>query len=180
LELFVEDAPVADPGTDFTVVGERDAHLHLPAHHDVRAIDIDIKRLHATLAAAADRGPKDFADLLLTPGVGARTVASLAFVAEVIHGAPYRFQDPALFSLAHGGKDGHPFPVPLKVYDETISVLKRAVRNAKLGRREALEAIKRLDEQARLIDAAATGPSLARYVSDECERSADYGGRVVS
>ena len=82
-------------------------------------------------------------ELLLLPGIGARTVAAVAFVAEVLHGAPCRFRDPARFSLAHGGKDGHPFPVPLKVYDETISVLKRAVTNARLGRREELEAIRR-------------------------------------
>ena len=74
----------------------------------------------AALAAAADRGPQDFPDLLLTPGVGARTVQALAMVAEVVHGAPCRFSDPARFSLAHGGKDRHPYPVPLKVYDETI------------------------------------------------------------
>ena len=93
--------------------------------------------------------PKDFAELLLTPGVGARTVHALAMVAEVVHGAPYRFTDPARFSLAHGGKDRHPFPVPLKVYDETIRVLKSAVQKAKLGRDEELGAIKRLDDQAR-------------------------------
>ena len=105
----------------------------MPAHHDVRPEDIVLRRLHGTLAAAADRGPEDFAELLLVPGVGARTVLALALVAEVVHGAPNRFADPARFSLAHGGKDGHPFPVPLKVYDQTIDVLKRAVRNAKLG-----------------------------------------------
>ena len=93
------------------------------------------RRLHGTLAAAAERGPADFADLLLTPGVGARTVRALAMVAEVVHGAPCRFTDPARFSLAHGGKDRHPFPVPLKVYDETIRVLKSAVQKAKLGQR---------------------------------------------
>ena len=92
------------------------------------------RRLHGTLAAAAERGPVDFPELLLTPGVGARTVQSLAMVAEVVHGAPYRFRDPARFSLAHGGKDRHPYPVPIKVYDETIRVLKSAVQNAKLGR----------------------------------------------
>ena len=85
-------------------------------------------RLHATFTAAANRGPADFAELLLVPGVGARTVRALAMVAEVVHGAPYRFTDPARFSFAHGGKDRHPFPVPLKVYDETISVMKTAVR----------------------------------------------------
>ena len=85
------------------------------------ASDVVLRRLHGTLAAAAERGPRDFAELLLTPGVGARTVLALALVAEVVHGAPCRFADPARFSLAHGGKDGHPFPVPLNVYDETIA-----------------------------------------------------------
>jgi hypothetical protein len=151
----------------------------MPAHHDVRAADVDIKRLHATLAAAADRGPQEFADLLLTPGIGARTVASLAFVAEIIHGAPCRFRDPARFALAHGGKDGHPFPVPLKVYDETLTVLKRAVANARLGRYETLEAIRRLDEQARRIDDVIQGPSLADYVTAEREHSLEFGGRSV-
>jgi hypothetical protein len=163
----------------FAADGPPDSHLTMPAHHDLRAGDVDIKRLHATLAAAADRAPKDFAELLLTPGVGARTIASLAFVAEVIHGAPCRFRDPARFALAHGGKDGHPFPVPLKIYDETIGVLKRAVGNARLGRYEALAAIRRLDEQARRIDEVTLGPSLAQYIAIEREHSADYGGRCV-
>ena len=85
-----------------------------------------------------DAGPKDFADLLLIPGVGARTVRSLAMVAEIVHGAPYRFADPARFSMAHGGKDRHPFPVPITVYDQTIRVLKAAVAKARLGREEEL------------------------------------------
>jgi hypothetical protein len=154
-------------------------HLQMPARHDVRAPDIDLKRLHATLAAAAERGPKDFAELLLLPGIGARTVASVAFVAEVLHGAPYRFRDPARFSLAHGGKDGHPFPVPLKVYDETIGVLKRAIANARLGRSDALEAIRRLDDQARRIDDVIMGPSFTDYVNVERTHSPTYGGRTV-
>jgi hypothetical protein len=115
-------------------------HLDMPAHHDLRPSDVMVRRLHGNLAAAAERGPEDFAALLLTPGVGARTVRALAMVAEVVHGAPYRFADPARFSLAHGGKDGHPFPVPLTVYDQTIAVLKSAVRNARLGREEELGA----------------------------------------
>ena len=95
-------------------------HLHLPAHHDVRPSDVVTRRLYGNLAAAANRGPTDYPDLLLTPGVGPRTVRALAMVAEIVHGAPCRFSDPARFSFAHGGKDGHPFPVPLRVYDETI------------------------------------------------------------
>jgi uncharacterized protein len=113
-------------------------HLVMPQHHDVRASDVFTRRLHGSLAAAAERGPVDFPELLLTPGVGARTVRSLAMVAEVVHGAPYRFRDPARFSLAHGGKDRHPYPVPIKVYDETIRVMKSAIQKAKLGRDESL------------------------------------------
>jgi hypothetical protein len=151
----------------------------MPAHHDVRASDVLARRLHATLAAAADRGPADFPELLLTPGVGARTVRALAMVAEVVHGAPYRFSDPARFSLAHGGKDRHPFPVPLKVYDETIRVMKSAVRQAKLGRDEELAALKRLDEQARMLERHAGGPPVQELIAQERERSHAYGGRSV-
>jgi uncharacterized protein len=154
-------------------------HLVMPAHHDVRTSDMFIRRLHGTLAAAAERGPTDFPKLLLTPGVGARTVQSLAMVAEVVHGAPYRFQDPARFSLAHGGKDRHPYPVPLKVYDETIRVLKSAVQKAKLGTTEELQALKRLDDQARALERRATGPSLNAFVAGERDRSAALDGRSV-
>ena len=151
----------------------------MPARHDVRAQDIVARRLHASLAAAAERGPSDFAELLLVPGVGPRTVRALAQVAEVVHGAPYRFSDPARFSLAHGGKDRHPFPVPLKVYDRTIDVLKAAVRKAKLGQSDELAAIRRLDDQARRLEAQATGPSAEALIADERARSHDYGGMSV-
>ena len=154
-------------------------YLVMPTHHDVRSSDVFTRRLHGTLAAAAERGPVDFPDLLLTPGVGARTVQSLAMVAEVVHGAPYRFQDPARFSLAHGGKDRHPYPVPLKVYDETIRVLKSAVQNAKLGRDEEMQALKRLDAQARQLERTATGPSLDAFMAAERNRSPDLDGRSV-
>ena len=138
-----------------------------------------LKRLHGSLAAAAERGPADFAELLLVPGVGARTVKSLAMVAEVVHGAPFRFSDPARFSFAHGGKDGHPFPVPLKVYDETIRVLKSAVTKAKLGESEELAAIRRLDAAARRLEAEAKGPSLTAIMAEERALSPLYGGRTV-
>ena len=154
-------------------------HLVMPAHHDVRPEDIVARRLHGNLAAAAECGPRDFAELLLVPGIGARTVRALAQVAEVVHGAPYRFSDPARFSVAHGGKDRHPFPVPLKVYDRTIDVLKTAVRKAKLGQSEALAAIERLDRQARLLERHASGPSVEALFADESARSHEYGGRSV-
>jgi len=154
--------------------------LQLPAHHEVRRSDVFIRRLHGTLAAAREAAPRDFPELLLQPGVGARTVEALAAVAEVLHGAPCRFADPARFSLAHGGKDGHPFPVPLKVYDRTISVLKQAVGAARLGRTEKLEAISRLDEQARQLEGTASGPELEQYLKAERDRSHEYGGRDVS
>ena len=153
--------------------------LSMPAHHDVRAEDIHLRRLHGNLAAAAERGPADFADLLLTPGVGGRTVRALALVAEVVHGAPCRFSDPARFSLAHGGKDRHPFPVPLKVYDETIRVLKSAVQKAKLGGDEELAALQKLDRESRKLERAATGPTVEQLIAHEREKSAEYDGRSV-
>lgn len=154
-------------------------HLQLPAHHDVRSSDVVLRRLHGSLVAAANQGPSDFAELLLVPGVGPRTVQSLALVAEVIHGAPCRFSDPARFSFAHGGKDGHPFPVPLAVYDETIRTLKSAVRSARLGRDEELGAIRRLDDQAREVERHATGPTVEALIAEEREKSPHYGGRSV-
>jgi hypothetical protein len=157
-------------------------HLRLPAHHDVRAEDIDLRRLAGALRVAADRGPQDFPELLLCPGLGARTLFALALVAELIHGAPSRFTDPARFSLAHGGKDGHPFPVPLAVYDDTLRVLRRAVSAAHLGQDEKLAALRRLDAQARLCESAAEGrplPDLPALVAEEKAASAERGGRTV-
>jgi uncharacterized protein len=154
-------------------------HLVMPTHHDVRPEDIVTRRLHGNLAAAAERGPQDFSELLLVPGVGARTVRALAQVAEIVHGAPYRFSDPARFSVAHGGKDRHPYPVPLKVYDRTISVLKTAVHMAKLGHSEELAAIRRLDAQARQLERHAAGPPVEALFADERVRSHEYGGRSV-
>ena len=154
-------------------------HLVMPDRHEVRGEDVVARRLHGALAAAAERGPQDFADLLLSPGVGARTVRALAMVAEVVHGAPFRFSDPARFSLALGGKDRRPFPVPTKVYDRTIHVLKQAVESARLGDDERLGAIKRLDAQARLLERHATGPSVEAHIADELHASHTYGGRSV-
>ncbi len=154
-------------------------HLVMPAHHDVRESDVVMRRLHGNMAAAAERGPADFSELLLVPGVGARTVRALALVAEVLHGAPCRFSDPGRFSLAHGGKDRHPFPVPLKVYDETIGVLKSAVHKARLGRDEEIGALKRLDDQSRQVERYVTGPSLKEIVAGEFDQSHLLGGRSV-
>jgi hypothetical protein len=154
-------------------------HLVMPEHHDVRAGDVVLRRLHGSLAAAADRGPTDFPDLLLTPGVGPRTVEALAMVAEVVHGTPCRFSDPARFSFAHGGKDRHPYPVPVRVYDETIRVLKSAVQKARLGQQEELFALKRLDDQARALERHATGPDVEEHISQERAKSHSYGGRSI-
>jgi hypothetical protein len=148
-------------------------HLVMPAHHDVRPADVIPRRLHGALAAAADAGPADFADLLLVPGVGPRTVLSLAMVAEVVHGAPCRF------ALAHGGKDRHPYPVPTRVYDETIAVLKSALARARLGQSERLDSLRRLDAQARRLERTATGPNLPAFIAAERRRSPALGGRSV-
>jgi len=184
LELLSEMGPDRIVSELAVIEGKQPAqavlpHLVMPAHHDVRSSDVFSRRLHGTLAAAAERGPVDFPELLLAPGVGLRTVRSLAMVAEVVHGAPYRFTDPARFSLAHGGKDRHPYPVPIKVYDETIRVLKSAVQNAKLGRDEEMQALKRLDQQSRRLERSAQGPSLEVFIAGERAASPDLDGRSV-
>jgi hypothetical protein len=140
--------------------------LVMPSHHDVRAKDVDLKRLGAVLWLAQEKKPSDFKDLLLLEGLGPRTLQSLALVSEVIYGTPSRFKDPARFSFAHGGKDGHPFPVPTKVYDETLGVLQTAIYKAKLGQTEKSEAIKRLSK-------------IAENAEQERNDSWRYGGRTV-
>jgi len=154
-------------------------HLQLPAHHEVREEDVVLRRLHGTLAAAAEAAPERFDDLLLAPGVGARTVAALAMVAEVIHGAPCRFSDPARFALAHGGKDGHPYPVPLEVYDRTLAVYRRAIEQARLGQDDKLAALRHLAQEGERLERAARGPSLSEHVASERALSPSYGGMSV-
>src|SRR5438067_2724076 len=133
-------------------------HLLMPAHHDVRPNDVDLKRLGAVLAVAYDRGLHDFAELLLLEKLGPRTLQSLALIAEVIHGTPTRFDDPARFSFAHGGKDGHPFPVPLKTYDESLCFLRIALDNAKASNdgadfgKEKLHAMRRLERFTKSVE----------------------------
>jgi hypothetical protein len=126
--------------------------LTMPSHHDVRGKDVDLKRLGAVLAVAHEQDLRDFASLLLVEGLGPRTLQSLALVAEVVHGAPSRFSDPARFSFAHGGKDGHPFPVPLKTYDEALAVLRRSLETARLGDTRKMDGFRRLDELTRAVE----------------------------
>ncbi len=126
--------------------------LSMPRRHDVRPGDVDEKRLGAVLAVAYERELHGFADLLLVENLGPRTLQTLAMVAEVVHGAPVRFSDPARFSFALGGKDGHPFPVPLKTYDESIGVLRRSLEAAKVDGGEKLEGFRRLDRFVRVVE----------------------------
>jgi len=127
-------------------------HLRLPAHHEVREQDIDLKRLGAVLAVAYERDLHGFAELLLLEKLGPRTLQSLALIAEVVHGAPSRFSDPARFSFAHGGKDGHPFPVPLKTYDESIDWLRHSLEEAKIGDHDKIDGLRRLERFARSVE----------------------------
>jgi hypothetical protein len=154
--------------------------LMMPVHHDVQAKDVDLKRLGAVLWLAHDKKPADFEDLLLLQGLGPRTLQSLALVSEVIHGTPSRFTDPARFSFAHGGKDGHPFPVPLKIYDETIGILQTAVHKSKLGLTEKSEAIKRLSKIAERAENDFTpNANFEKVIESERNNSWKYGGRTV-
>ena len=155
--------------------------LAMPRHHDVRASDVNERRLGAVLALAHERDLSDFASFLLLEQLGPRTLQSLALVAEVVHGTPTRFDDPARFSFAHGGKDGHPFPVPLTIYDQSIAVLRRAVDAAKLGHTDKLDGLKRLDTFARAIEQSSRAPEadVAATIARERRISRSLGGRTV-
>ena len=154
--------------------------LRLPAHHAVQPEDVDLRRLGAVLAVAHDREFQDFASLLLLEKLGPRTLQTLALIAEVVHGAPIRFSDPARFSFALGGKDGHPFPVPLKTYDASIAVLRRALDAAALGHTEKLDGFRRLDQLTRTVEErAAPAADFQNVIARERALSNSLGGRTV-
>lgn len=155
-------------------------HLTMPSHHDVRIEDVDLRRLGAVLAVCYDRQLHDFASLLLTEKLGPRTLQTLALIAETIHGTPARFHDPARFSFALGGKDGHPFPVPLKVYDDALSVLRRGLDSAKVGHTEKVDGWKRLDALVRRVESEChPRANFERVLARERAMSPALGGRTV-
>ena len=155
-------------------------HLLMPAHHHVTSKDINLGRLGTVLWLAHESQPAGFEELLMLPGVGPRTLQSLTLVSEIIHGTPSRFKDPARFSFAHGGKDGHPFPVPLKVYDETIATLQTAVHKAKLNNSEKQHAIKSLTAMAQRAEKDFIEEDrLNKWIEKEREDSWKYDGRTV-
>lgn len=155
-------------------------HLVMPNHHDVRMKDVNMKRLGAMLWATHENKPEDFEELLMLKGMGPRALQSLALVSEVIYGTSSRFEDPARFSFAHGGKDGHPFPVPIKIYDETISTLEKAIQRAKIGNSDKLQAIQKLSEISIKAEESFTpNENFDALVQREREESYKYGGRTV-
>ncbi len=152
----------------------------MPSHHEVLAQDVDLKRLGGVLATAYESQPKDFESLMLTPGLGPRTLQSLALVSEVIYGTPSRFTDPARFSFAHGGKDGHPFPVPLKIYDESIRVLRDSIEKSKLGYKDKSDCIRRLHNVALNVEQnCAPEVDFDAAIKYEREHSAEWDGKTV-
>lgn len=154
--------------------------LVMPEHHEVRAENVDLKRLGAVLAVAYEQELRDFASLLLVEGLGPRTLQSLALIAEVVHGAPSRFSDPARFAFAHGGKDAHPFPVPLKTYDESLGVLRRSLEAARLGHTEKVGGFARLDRLTRAVENGREPMAdFDAAIAHERAISASLGGRTV-
>jgi len=169
---------IARETPDKTLIAAR--HLKMPAHHDVREQNVDLKRLGAVLALAYERDLHDFAELLLLEKLGPRTLQSLALVAEVVHGAPSRFADPARFAFAHGGKDRHPFPVPLKTYDESLNFLRSSLDAAKVGDQEKLDGFRRLERFARTVETELSpSAEFEKVIAHEEAISPSLDGRSV-
>ena len=161
-------------------VEEKGRSIIMPSHHEVREQDIDLKRLGGVLATAYENQPKDFESLMLTPGLGPRTLQSLALVSEVIYGTPSRFTDPARFSFAHGGKDGHPFPVPLKIYDESIRILHDSIEKSRLGYKDKSDCIRRLHAAALNVERnCAPEVDFDAAIQFEKEHSKEWDGKTV-
>ncbi|ODS33602.1 MAG: hypothetical protein SCARUB_01265 [Candidatus Scalindua rubra] len=118
--------------------------LKLPTHHPVLPEDLNPKHLYKIFTKLCDRAPENFERLIGIRGVGPKTVRALSLISELIYGHKPSFEDPARYSFAHGGKDGHPYPVDKKNYDTSIEILRNAISQAKMGNREKMEAIKRL------------------------------------
>ncbi|WP_347216087.1 DUF763 domain-containing protein, partial [Chryseobacterium sp.] len=166
--------------TDSIDVMKDFSRLILPAHHDVQASDVDLKRLGALLYITREQQPQNFEDLLMLEGVGPRTMQSLALVSEVIHGAPSRFSDPARFSFAHGGKDGHPFPVPVNVYDESISILRKGIEKSKLGNSDKLNTLNKLHQIVTKAEKDFTPDfDIQEVIEEERQNSWRFGGKTV-
>ena len=155
-------------------------YLRMPAHHEVRERNVDLKRLGAVLAVAYEKDLHDFAELLLLEKLGPRTLQSLALVADVVHGAPSRFNDPARFAFAHGGKDGHPHPVPLKTYDESLNFLRKSLDAAKVGHTDKVDGFKRLDRFVRQVETKLQPEAdFSALIRHEKAISRSVGGRTV-
>src|SRR5688572_30492199 len=169
---------IANERPDKTLTEAR--HLQMPSHHEVHAREVDLKRLGAVLAIAYEKDLKDFADLLLLEKLGPRTLQSLALVAEVVHGTPSRFNDPARFSFAHGGKDGHPHPVPLKTYDESLNFLRSSLDTAKVGDRDKLDGFRRLERFVRTVETGLNPKAnFDKLIQHEHAISPSLNGRTV-
>jgi uncharacterized protein len=156
-------------------------HLTMPTYKDIKAKDVDLKRLGSILWLAQETEIQNFEDLLLLKGLGPRTLQSLGLVSEVIHGTPSRFSDPARFAFAHGGKVGTPFPVPTKVYDETIETLRNSVEKAKIGDNDKLTAVKKLTLiSQQLEENFISNNNFEALLQKEKEDSWKHGGRTIN
>ena len=178
LDLF-DNAPTAPEWQKGQILIKNDRNLVMPSRHEIKAEDIDLKRLGAVLATAWESQPENFENLLLTPGLGPRTLQSLTLVSEVIYGTPSRFTDPARFSFAHGGKDGHPFPVTTKIYDESIRILGQAIEDSKMGYKDKSECLYRLEKTARMVEENCSPEAdFDAAIAHERAHSKEWGGRT--
>ncbi|MGJ1447541.1 DUF763 domain-containing protein [Sphingobacterium spiritivorum] len=176
----IKEAMLSVVAEDPRLILKELTHLVMPVHHDVRSENVDLKRLGSVLWLAQDNNIQHFEELLLLKGMGPRTLQSLALVSEVIHGSPARFRDPARFSFAHGGKDGHPFPVPITVYDDTIQTLQNAIQRSGLGNSDKSQAIKSLSQVAsRMEEGFTPNDNFDKVIEKERADSWKYGGRTV-
>ncbi len=117
--------------------------LNMPSGHLIKNMEkINIE----TLKKAYELQPQNYEELVAIKGVGPKTIRSLALISDLVYCKKASWKDPVKYSFAHGGKDGIPYPVNKKIYDSSTELLKNAIKQAKLGEKEKLYAIKRLHQ----------------------------------
>lgn len=120
-------------------------------HHAVEKEKFDLKRLKKIIEKTHFLKPENFEKLLMTEGVGPKTIRALSLVSEIIYGAKPSYEDPARYSFAHGGKDGTPYRVDRETYEKTIFVLEKGIKISKISFREREKAKNKLWQQKKLL-----------------------------
>ena len=124
-------------------LSEGQISLFMPTHHDVRLkYSSSLKKV---ILSTYEHPPQSIHELALSK-LGPASIRALAMASALLYDTNIDFTDPAVFSYAHGGKDGHPYPVNIKVYENTITILEKIARSHGKESKQAISTLKKLSQ----------------------------------